>query len=346
MKKILPLLSLFLASCASYHTHHSEGVYEDEGYYASDYDPYYGYGGQSSGYSTDGSGVYFNDYNYYPDRWGINYSSSYYSPYRYPRIGFYYRDCFYWTWGCYGYGGYHSWSSYTPWFYGGVAYSSWFYDDFYWYNRWRHRNYEYQHPRYGGRNSARREAVRLADRTRGNRYKNQQPTRHGIKPNRVSRDRSRYTAPHRKPVRTITPRNKQPRVKQPYSSTSVNNYRGQSSVINHPRNSRQEVNNLPRHDRQDAWVSRRLETSQNHRQESDRTNRFRQNTVNNRNRADEARQKPVPITQFKKPNRIEKPSQASRTYNKPKANKSNKAARSKSKGSSSRGEKSSRSRKK
>ena len=90
MKFLIPFLTLFLASCGV-HNHRydtQQDVYYEDDYYAYDnYDPYYGYG--SSEYSTAGDGVYYNNYNYYPDRWGVTYSNVNYSPYRYPRVGFY-----------------------------------------------------------------------------------------------------------------------------------------------------------------------------------------------------------------------------------------------------------------
>ncbi len=273
MRILIPFLSLFLASCASYHTHHNDGAYDDERYYANDYDSYYGYGGQSAGYSGDGSGVYFNNYNYYPDRWGNNYSSINYSPYRYPRIGFYYSDCFSWTWGCYGYGSFNTWSSWSPWFYGGIAYSSWHYDDYYWYNRWRHRTYNHHRPGYGERYSARREVSRLADRSRNNRYKSRPPNR-GVKPtqsnrNRVSRERSRYNVPSRKPVRSRSTRPVQQRSKQPQAHNNRDNYNqynmrqqrthNTTGSRNELRNqSRAQAGNLNRNSRQSNWVARDL----------------------------------------------------------------------------------------
>ena len=67
MKILIPILTLFLASCAT-HNHRYDArddVYYEDDYYAyGDYDPYYGYG--TSEYSTAGDGVYYNNYNYCP----------------------------------------------------------------------------------------------------------------------------------------------------------------------------------------------------------------------------------------------------------------------------------------
>lgn len=183
MKVLMILMAgLVLTACTNNHSYHDS--YRGDGYYTSDYDAYYGYG-DSLGYSTDGSGVYYNNYNYYPDRWGINYSVNYYSPYRYPRIGFYYNDCYYWSFNCF-----NGWGS-SLWLAPIWGYSSWYYNDYWWYNHWRHRNYHHT-PRYG-RYSARREAQRLANRTRNRHmsYKEVRPYRD--RRGHVSRERSRYS---------------------------------------------------------------------------------------------------------------------------------------------------------
>lgn len=226
MKKLLPFLSLFLASCATYHTHHSD----DDGYY----DAY------------DGQVAYINSYNYYPDRWGINYSSDYYSPYRYPPIGFYYNNCMSSIWGCYGhgYGSYNTWLSWSPWYYGGFVFSAWHRDDYWWYNHWRDRD----HPHYGGRNSARREVARLADRQRERGYKARNQARHNNKPSRVSRERSRYNRPVRQHPRSLPNRSQQQRNRQPNRSQSPVNNRNQNSA----------VRSEPRLRSEDTWVSRDL----------------------------------------------------------------------------------------
>jgi hypothetical protein len=175
MKKLLPFITLFLSSCAVHHHRYDaeQDAYYQSDYYAYDnYDPYYGYG--SMDYSSAGDGVYYSNYNYYPDRWGVTYSNVYYSPYRYPRVGFYYSSgghCgySYWsTWCGYSYwpSSYYYSSGWWPSWGLGLAYYS-YYDNYWWYNHWRNRNYNHYRPGRHGYNSARNEAVRLE---RNNRY--------------------------------------------------------------------------------------------------------------------------------------------------------------------------------
>ncbi len=197
---------LVLAGCTNNHSYHDS--YRGDGYYASDYDAYYGYG-DSYGYSTDGSGIYYNNYNYYPDRWGINYSVNYYSPYRYPRIGFYFNDCYYWTFNCH-----YSWGG-GYWLAPVWGFSSWYYNDYWWYNHWRHRNYHHT-PRYG-RYSARREAQRLANRTRNRHMTYKEAWPHHNRSGYVSRERSRYSSAGKPWHRTQSTQRNQRR-----SSDSVN----------------------------------------------------------------------------------------------------------------------------
>ena len=101
MKKLIAIASIFmlLQGCATYYPQYGQydDVYYEDDYYANDY---------------YGNGYYADDYyasNYYPDRWGVNYSDVYYSPYRYPRVGFYNH-----------YSSYPNsyWGSYSPWGYG------------------------------------------------------------------------------------------------------------------------------------------------------------------------------------------------------------------------------------
>ena len=175
MKLMIPILTLFLVSCGVHNHRYNaeEDVYYQEDYYAYDnYDPYYGYG--SGEYSTTGDGVYYNNYNYYPDRWGITYSNVYYSPYRYPRVGFYFSSSYncgysYWSNWCspwyrspFHWGYHYGWSSWGI----GLGYSGYYYDNYWWYNHWRNRTYH--HPR-TGYYSARNEVRRLNN-NRYNRY--------------------------------------------------------------------------------------------------------------------------------------------------------------------------------
>ena len=187
MKILIPILTLFLASCGV-HNHRydaEQDVYYEDDYYAYDnYDSYYGYG--SSDYSTTGDGVYYNNYNYYPDRWGVTYSNVYYSPFRYPRVGFYFstaNNCgySYWSnwcspgWGSSYYGsGYYA-SSWWPTYGFGLSYSSYYYDNYFWYNHWRNRNYYHNRPTQRGYYSARNEAGRLTNGRYYSNYKNNQP---------------------------------------------------------------------------------------------------------------------------------------------------------------------------
>ena len=190
MKIIIPLMTLFLASCGVHNHRYDSGqdVYYEEDYYAYDnYDPYYGYG--SSDYSTAGDGVYYNNYNYYPDRWGVTYSNVNYSPYRYPRVGFYFSSGYncgysYWSTRCspsyFGSGYNHYVSSWWPSYgfglgYGG--YGGYFASNYWWYNHWRNRNYYHQRPSARGYYSARNEAGRLINRRYYSNSKNNQPRR-------------------------------------------------------------------------------------------------------------------------------------------------------------------------
>src|SRR5690554_6126575 len=192
IKRILPFAVLFLAGCAS--TDYRDDYYYGDEYYSTtdSYDPYYGYG--NSGYSTAGSGVYYNNYNYYPDRWGMSYSNVYYSPYRYPRVGFYYSsiNCGYgWYGSCYPINRtsfyYNTWPSYGYGWGLGLSFNNYYsyryYDNYYWYNYWRNRDYNPYRPvnRYNsnyptnrGYYSTRNEVGRVVDRNRSTQYKSQQ----------------------------------------------------------------------------------------------------------------------------------------------------------------------------
>ncbi len=214
MKIIIPLMTLFLASCGV-HNHRYDAAqdahYEDDYYAYDNYDPYYGYG--SSEYSTAGDGVYYNNYNYYPDRWGVNYSNVNYSPYRYPRVGFYYSSGYncgysYWSTRCspgffgsshYGYNHYASswWPSYGFGLsYGGYGgYGGYYASNYWWYNHWRNRNYNHHRPTRSGYYSARNEAGRLTNGRYYSNYKNKQPRRNstGNRSNRNAVYRGRST---------------------------------------------------------------------------------------------------------------------------------------------------------
>ncbi len=209
MKRLLPLITIFLASCGVHnHRYADDEVYYQDNYYAYDnYDPYYGYG--TSAYSTAGDGVYYNNYNYYPDRWGVTYSNVNYSPFRYPRVGFYFssgHNCgySYWSTWCSSnywpssyYGSSYYASSWWPSYGFGLSYSSYYNDNYWWYNHWRNRNYYHNRPTQHGYYSARNEARRLSNGRYNSRYKYQQPRnnqRNGYynrsNPNGVSRSRS------------------------------------------------------------------------------------------------------------------------------------------------------------
>lgn len=216
MKILLPILTLFLTAC-SVHNHRydaEQDAYYEEDYYAYDnYDPYYGYG--SSAYTSAGDGVYYNNYNYYPDRWGVTYSNAYYSPFRYPRVGFYFssvNQCAYSYWSTWCHPGYwpsyHYTSGWWPAFGFGISYSSYYYDNYWWYNHWRNRNYYYDNyhykPTQRGYYSARNEARRLNNNRHYNRYKETRPVynRNYNKPQPVDRSRSSSNRPvNRAPVR-------------------------------------------------------------------------------------------------------------------------------------------------
>ncbi len=229
IKIILPFAILFLASCAS--TDYRDDYYYGDEYYSTtdSYDPYYGYG--NSGYSTAGSGVYYNNYNYYPDRWGMSYSDVYYSPYRYPRVGFYYsaaycgygwygscypanRTSFYYnTWPSYGFGwglgfSFNNYSNYR------------YYDNNYWYNYSRNRvyspyypnnRYDSRYPTNQGYYSTRNEVGRIADRNRSNQYKGQQDSNNRYGNTQRTEPARRPTNRQRTPTNrnnTTTPRTK------------------------------------------------------------------------------------------------------------------------------------------
>jgi len=219
IKVLVPLLTLFLVSCGV-HNHRydtNQDVYYQDDYYA--YDPYYGYG--SSDYTDVGDGVYYNNYNYYPDRWGVTYSSDNFSPYRYPRVGFYFSSgshCSYSYWSTWCSSGYWPSSYYSSSYYGvgwwpsygfGLSYSSYYYDNYWWYNHWRNRNYYHNSPNQYRHYSARSEAVRLANRNsyskKSNRYKTSSPSGYINRNNKVDRSRSSSRPVYRAPNRQSTP---------------------------------------------------------------------------------------------------------------------------------------------
>ena len=185
-------MTLFLASCGVHH--HRYDAAEDT-YYQDDYYAYGEYDTYDDTYSYGGDGVYYNNYNYYPDRWGMNYSDVHYSPYRYPRVGFYFSSSntcgySYWSnwctpgiWPHYGYGYYANswWPSYVFGF--STAYH---YNNLWWYNHWRHRNYQHNRPSRHGYNSARNEVRRLSHNRYG--YKQHSQYRNSSRPANRSRD--------------------------------------------------------------------------------------------------------------------------------------------------------------
>ena len=176
MKYFIPFMTLFLASCG---VHHHRYDAEQDTYYQDDYYAYGEYDTYDDTYSYGGDGVFYNNYNYYPDRWGMTYSDVHYSPYRYPRVGFYFstsNTCGYSYWNNWctpglwphrGYG-YHSdtwWPSYVFGF--STAYH---YNNLWWYNHWRHRNYDHHRPSRNGYYSARNEVRRLSNNRYGNKH--------------------------------------------------------------------------------------------------------------------------------------------------------------------------------
>jgi hypothetical protein len=246
MKRLFPLAALFLVACASTDYRYDDDYYYSDDYYGYDsYDPYYGYG---SDYSSAGGGVYYNNYNYYPDRWGISYSTVYYSPYRYPRAGFYYsssRCGWGWYYDCYpGYGFYYnSWPRYGFGWGLGLSYnhySTHYYNHYGWYNNWRYHSYnpyrygsryDSNYPSNRGYYSARNEARRLGERQRSNIYKDQ--SNNSLRNNSI-----RQSAPSRRPVnrqRSSGPRyqNSSPRYKDNnrFDSSSPLPNRNRSSSI-------------------------------------------------------------------------------------------------------------------
>ena len=221
MKALIPFLTFLLVGCGVHHHRYDadQDAYYQSDYYAYDnYDPYYGYG--SNDYSVAGDGVYYNNYNYYPDRWGMTYSNAYYSPYRYPRVGFYYSSydgCGYgylWSnWCSFGHGpsAYYSTYSWLPTFGFGLSFSSYYYDNYWWYNHWRHRNYYHNTPTQHGYYSARNEVRRLNT----NRYQTNKAYRSGNRTGKytnnnrraVNRGRSSSNRPvNRSYQRSTTPR--------------------------------------------------------------------------------------------------------------------------------------------
>ncbi|TDR23616.1 hypothetical protein [Marinicella litoralis] len=247
MKILLPFLTLFLASCGVHHHRYDaeQDTYYQDDYYAYDnYDPYYGYG--SAEYSSAGDGVYYNNYNYYPDRWGVNYSNVYYSPYRYPRVGFYYssiNNCGYSYWSTWCSPGawpssYYS-NGWWPSFGFGLSYSvgySGYYDNYWWYNHYRHRNYNHNRPTQRGYYSARNETRRLANSRYHNQSKKPNHNRYGNKPQAVNRARNSSNRPvNRAPNRSNS--NSRQR-----SSTVNNRARQEAAVINHSNQNRVQNN--------------------------------------------------------------------------------------------------------
>ena len=190
-------------------------------------------------YSTTGDGVYYSNYNYYPDRWGVTYSNVYYSPFRYPRVGFYFssgHQC--------GYSYWSTWCGYSHWP-AGYRYSSWwpswgyglvyasYYDNYWWYNHWRNRNYEHYRPGRHGYNKARNEAVRLQ---RNNRY-----YRYNNRAHNNSANRGSYQRPNN---RGTVDRSRNTGNRGTYRNRSgnsgravINRQRQQEAAVNQPRRS-------------------------------------------------------------------------------------------------------------
>ncbi len=303
MKIIIPILTLFLTSCAV-HNHRydaEQDAYYQSDYYAYDnYDPYYGYG--SVEYSNAGGGVYYNNYNYYPDRWGVNYSNVYYSPYRYPRVGFYYsssRNCSYsyWsTWCSPGYWPSYHYNSWWPSFGFSIGYSNYnYYDNYWWYNHWRNRTYDHYRPTRHGYYSARNEARRLHNGRYNSRYKNDQPrhNRSGYNnrsnPNAVSRERSNRPV-NRSVNRSIN--RSSSRQNKPYRATKPpTRSRQEASVSNNYRNNVTSNSGSARHE----VVTRSNRSGSSGLQQNIRQNHAQQSTQNNRYRY----QKPAAINQQK-----------------------------------------------
>lgn len=238
MKVLIPFLALFLASCSTYNHRYDadQDAYYHDDYYAYDnYDPYYGYG--SGQYSTSGDGIYYNNYNYYPDRWGMTYSNVYYSPYRFPRVGFYYSSAYncgysYWSTWCspfnHGHSYYSGWGS--AWSFG-IGFNN-FYDDYYWYNHWRNRTYNHHNPSTRGYYSARNELTRLTNNqhrsrnknTRENRYNNNNQNNRGtVNRNRTRSNRAVGQPSYRSPSRKNTP------VKRTRKQSSISRPNNQSN---------------------------------------------------------------------------------------------------------------------
>lgn len=261
MKLLIPILTLFLSAC-SVHNHRydaEQDAYYEEDYYAYDnYDPYYGYG--SSEYSYAGDGVYYNNYNYYPDRWGVTYSNVYYSPFRYPRVGFYYSSInhcgySYWSRRCFPsyWPGYLYSSAWWPSFGFGIGYSSYYYDNYWWYNHWRNRNNYYDNyhykPTQSGYYSARNEARRLNNNRHYSRYKEDRPvnTRYYNKPQAVSRGRSssnrsvNRTTHRSAPVNTNKPMRSSKPTHRGRQQADVINQNRQNNAVNHSQSVRSEV---------------------------------------------------------------------------------------------------------
>jgi len=246
MKILLPFITLFLASCGVHNHRYDENqdTYYQQDYYANDnYDPYYGYG--SAEYSSAGDGVYFNNnYNYYPDRWGITYSDVNYSPYRFPRVGFYYSSnnyCGYSYWPTWCTPGLWSSSyrigSWWPSYGFSVGFSAGYggyYDNYWWYNHYRHRNYNHYKPTQQGRYSARNEAIRL----KNNRYYNQSKysrsnyNRNNIRsnPSAVNRGRSSSNKPVNRSRIKPTSHNKNQRYRSSVITPKVNQYHNNQSA--------------------------------------------------------------------------------------------------------------------
>ena len=258
MKKIISLfgLILILQGCSSSYHRYSDydDIYYDDYYY----DTYY--------YDDD-----YYSYNYYPDRWGMNYSNVYYSPYRYPRVGFY--NHYYYSPNSY-------WGSYSPWggYYAGINYGwslgfGYTWSNYHWHSSYYHPYSSYYYSSYWDRYwnnhytrrhiTARNEVARLAARNRhsssygynrnhgnyrdSNRRYNQPVSRDRLRPSnraRTSVGTNRSRTPSQQPFTGVRDRDRnrsaqRPVINAPADRTSPSTHR------THPRSNNRGNSNEP-----------------------------------------------------------------------------------------------------